>query len=56
MSDDLDLLIDDLAKEVGRNYPFFENMIVATIKNNKSLIRLWLKRNKSRLLKILKTV
>ena len=52
--DELDTLIEELAKEISKRYGAFGKAIYKAITTNKEEIRTWLKTNKVRLQKILK--
>ena len=52
--DELDTLIEELAKTISQKYSWFGPTIHEGIINNKEEIRTWLKTNKKRLTPILK--
>ena len=54
MTDELDTLIEELAKEISERYGAFGKAIYKAITTNKEEIKTWLKTNKKRLTPILK--
>lgn len=52
--DDLDAIINELAKELSHKHPIWQSLIKTLITQNKEEIKTWLKKNKTRLIPILK--
>lgn len=52
--DELDALIEELAKKISKKYGWFSETIYDGITGNKKEIRKWLKTNKKKLMSILK--
>jgi len=54
--DELDQLIEELAVKISKKYKYFGETIYEGIINNKVEIRVWLKKNKTKVSRILKTL